>query len=224
MSERTENIEDEENSASSGCDDCPHTIMDDAENLPYIGEIAAMFPDEWLAFVVPPAEDKDPVPLHGNMVAHSPNPDDIFDAVNAVLWNQCVYTFFNGSYEAMEASYGDKLEQEENIVQQPTSAAAFKATPATDPVPDKLFELIYSAIDKLRQKPPNIGEAIRRLRIAKIRSERNPQSPLLAPLDKALDGLEMSDPPIADTIWQMEESLSELEVALTNDKQMAKPN
>jgi hypothetical protein len=219
VSTATENIASEENIAGSGCDDCPHTIMDDAESLPLIEEIASMFPNEWLAFVVPSTEDQDPIPLHGNLVAHSPGPDDIFDAVNAVLWNQCVYTFFNGSYEAMEASYGDTLEQEDTV-QQPTSAAAFKITPSVDPVPDKLFELIYSAIDKLRQKPPNIGEAIRRLRIAKIRAVYNPQSPLLAPLDKALDGLEMSDPAIADIIWQIEESLSELEVALTNDRQM----
>ena len=101
--------ENKNNNIQNGCDDCPHTIMDDAEDLPLIEEIAELFPDEWLAFVVPPAEDKAPIPLHGNLVAHSPAPDDIFDAVNAVLWNQCVYTFFNGSYEAMEASYGNTL-------------------------------------------------------------------------------------------------------------------
>jgi len=96
------------------CDDdcdcgCPYNTMTDLDRLPLIEEIADMFPDEWLAFIVPPAEDDDPFPTRGKLVAHSPHPDEIFDAVNTVLWNQCVYTFFNGSIEAMLASYGDDL-------------------------------------------------------------------------------------------------------------------
>lgn len=117
MSTTTENTASEENIAKNGCDDCPHTIMDDAESLPLIEEITLMFPDEWLAFVVPPAEDDESTPLYGNLIAHSPNPDDVFDAVNAVLWNQCVYVFFNGSYEAMAASYGNTLEQKDAVQQ-----------------------------------------------------------------------------------------------------------
>lgn len=89
---------------------CPYNSMTEVDRLPQIDSLASVFPNEWLAFIVPPAEDDDYLPIHGKLVAHSPYPDDIYDAVNTVLWNQCVYVFFNGDFEAMEASYSYKRE------------------------------------------------------------------------------------------------------------------
>ena len=78
--------------------------MSEADTLPLIDIIAQHFPDEWLAFIVPPEEDDDPIPLHGKLIAHSTNFDDVNDAVMTVLWNQCVYVFFNGEVEVQEAT------------------------------------------------------------------------------------------------------------------------
>lgn len=179
--------------------------MDSPETLPLIEEIAPIFPNEWLAFIVPPAEDETPVPTHGKLVAHSPNPDEIFDATNMVLWNQCIYTFFNGDFEAMQASYGDALNDSPQVIAQPFF------TPEqldTTPVPEKLLDLTYSALDYLYQAPPNTGEAIRRLRIAKVRLSYKLDSPLLPILDIALDALESPENTIENIILQLEDSLT----------------
>ncbi len=82
--------------------------MSDAEALPLIATITEHFPNEWLAFIVPPEEDDDPLPVHGKLVAHSPNLDDVHDAILTVLWNQCVYVFYNGDVEAQQASLQGK--------------------------------------------------------------------------------------------------------------------
>ena len=79
---------------------CPYKEMSQADTLPLIQNIAELFSDEWLAFIVPGEEDDDPLPVHGKLVAHSPSLDDVQDAVLTVLWNQCVYVFFNGDVEA----------------------------------------------------------------------------------------------------------------------------
>jgi len=198
---------------TDGCDgedcdcDCTYGSMSEPEVLPRIEEIAALFPDEWLAFIVPPAEDDDPAPTHGRLVAHSPHPDAIFDAANAVLWNQCVYTFFNGDFEAMEASYGDTLNDEPRPIPQPTPDAYIPMTEA-EVVPTGLIDLIHSALDKLYETPPHTSEAIRRLRIAKVRAGYNSDSPLHPILDAALDGLEVAEPDIQAVIWHLEEDLS----------------
>ncbi len=185
--------------------------MDNPEILPLIEEIAPIFPDEWLAFIVPPAEDEDPTPTHGRLVAHSPYPDELFDAVNTVLWNQCVYTFFNGDFTAMEASYGDSLNSNPKQISQP---APMPDPADTVPVPEKLLDLIYSALDNLYKTPPNFSEAIRRLRIAKVRLSYKPDSPLLPILDAALDGLESSESDIKSIIWQAEDALTAFKTAI----------
>jgi len=82
--------------------------MTDTERLPLIEDIAKIFPNEWLTFIIPPGEDKDYTPTRGKLIAHSPNPDEIHNAIDAVLWHQHVYVYFNGDFEAMRASYGDK--------------------------------------------------------------------------------------------------------------------
>ncbi|MBN1994359.1 MAG: hypothetical protein JW953_16800 [Anaerolineae bacterium] len=86
---------------------CPYNAMSKVEQLPLIEKIARIFPNEWLAFVISPEEDDDYEPVHGKLIAHSPNPDEVYDAVDTVLWNQHVYIFFNGDLPAMLASYGD---------------------------------------------------------------------------------------------------------------------
>lgn len=200
-----------------GCDggdcDCTHATMSEPERLPLIEEIAEMFPNEWMVFIVPPAEDDDPAPTHGRLVAHSPDPDEVFDAANAVLWNQCVYTFFNGDFTAMEASYGDTLNNAPRPVEQP-NPAAHGPLAGDEPVPADLIDLIHSALDKLYQKPPNLNEAIRRLRIAKVRTSFNPESPLHPILDAALDGLEVVEPDIDTVIFGLEDELSAFKTAI----------
>lgn len=193
---------------SSNCAcDCRYDSVATVEALPLIKKIARMFPDEWLAFIVSPAEDDEPFPTHGSLVAHSPFPDEIFDAINTVLWNQCVYIFFNGSAEAMQASYGNRLAAE---VTPPT--VGIPIPPIVAPVPEKLLDLIHSALDQLYLTPPRPAEAIRRLRIARLRAGYNPHSDLLPILDQALDGLETPQPDYQAVRWELEESLSAFEM------------
>jgi hypothetical protein len=192
---------------------CPYNTMTEVEQLPLIEEIARIFPDEWLAFIVSPEEDDDYEPIHGKLIAHGPNPDEVYDAVNAVLWNQHVYVFFNGNFEDMQTSYGDDWEKSETIAQQAFSNPK-QANPVTAPssesLPDDLIELIYSAIDQLYDTP-NLNESIRRLRLARVRADATTtDSNLLAVLDHALDKMESPRPPIGEVIWQLEESLVNL--------------
>jgi hypothetical protein len=83
---------------------CPYKEMSVADTLPLIEAITVHFPNEWLAFIVPPEEDDDLMPVHGKLVAHSPSLDDVHDAILTVLWNQCVYVFYNGDVESQQAS------------------------------------------------------------------------------------------------------------------------
>jgi hypothetical protein len=78
--------------------------MSQADTLPLIDTISSHFPNEWLAFIVPGEEDDDPLPVHGKLVAHSTDYDDVQDAVLTVLWNQCVYVYYNGDVEGQQAS------------------------------------------------------------------------------------------------------------------------
>jgi hypothetical protein len=142
--------------------------------------------------------------LHGKLIAHSANPDQVYDAVNTVLWNQHVYIFFNGDFEALKASYGSQWEQ------QAAPAEVTGATSTPPPLPDDLGELIYSAVDQLYGNP-NLNEAIRRLRLARVRANIAADARLITLLDQALDQIETSRPPIDDIIWGLEEGLAELE-------------
>lgn len=192
---------------------CPYNTMTELDRLPLIEEIAALFPNEWLAFIISPKEDDDPMPTHGKLVAHSSNPDDIFEATNTVLWNQCVYVYFNGDFEAMEQSYGDSLDEDVTVQDVVTPKEPYRVPPKTGPVPEKLLDLIYSALDKLYQDPVDIDEAVRRLRIAKVRLHFNPDSLLISVLDQALDKLEVFPESVSDITWELEEALAELEFA-----------
>jgi hypothetical protein len=185
--------------------------MTEPERLPLIETIAAIFPNEWLAFIISPEEDEDYEPLHGKLIAHSPDPDEVYDAVNTVLWNQHVYVFFNGDFENMRASYGERWGQEADSVAQRTySGPKQPASIETAMPPDNLVKLIYSAIDQLYDMP-NLNEAIRRLRLGRVRAVEAADDRLITLLDGALDRLEAPLPRLNEIIWYLEEGLVELE-------------
>ena len=190
-----------------GCD-CPYNHMTEVERLPWIEDIARIFPDEWLAFIISPAEDDDYEPLHGKLIAHSPSPDEIHDAVNTVLWNQHVYVFFNGDFAAMQASYGNSWDQEPRIpgLGREETASPAKALAAAD-VPDDLMALIYSAIDRL-YSADNLNEALRRLRLARVKAAVADEA-LIHVLDRALEQIETPAPDIERIIWHLEEGLAD---------------
>ncbi len=181
-----------------GCD-CPYNGMTETEQLPLIETIAGIFPNEWLAFIISPQEDEEFEPLHGKLIAHSPHPDDVYDAVNTVLWNQHVYVFFNGAFEAMQASYGESWYQSTEL-----PAPSPQSAEAVVTLPENVTKLIYSAVDEL-YPPVNLSEAIRRLRLARVKANDNKQ--LTSLLDKALNQLEIVSPAVDEVIWLLEEGL-----------------
>ena len=193
---------------------CPYNTMGELERLPLIEDIARIFPNEWLAFIISPEEDDDLEPVHGKLVAHSPSPDEIYDAVNTVLWNQHVYIFFNGDLSQMKESYGESWEAEIEPVSQRTYSGPKQAAEMAnqiDLIPNGLVDLIYSALDKL-YGTPNLNEAIRRLRLARVRAANGSHNTFIPVLDSTLDQLETALPRINEAAWFLEEALAELEV------------
>ena len=197
---------------------CPYNTMTELDRLPLIEEIAKIFPNEWLAFIISPEEDEDLEPTHGKLVAHSPDPDEIYDAANTVLWNQHVYIYFNGDFEAMQASYGQAWDQEEIVAPQRTYSGPKQIVEARnggnelDPLPDDVLDLIYSAIDQL-YGAPNLNEAIRRLRLSRVRAAAAQQEALLPIVDQALDQIEGPLPRVNEVIWALEDALAELDLS-----------
>lgn len=191
---------------------CPYNTMTEVERLPLIEEIAQIFPNEWLAFIISPAEDEEYQPLHGKLVAHSSHPDEIYNAVNAVLWNQHIYIYFNGDFETMQASYGPAWDQTPMPVAKRAYSGPQPIASSPNPPPDRLIELIYSALDQLYDRP-QVNEAIRRLRLARVKAANQSNQALVAVLDKSLDKLETPLPLIDEVIWQLEEACADLETA-----------
>lgn len=192
---------------------CPYNTMTEVDRLPLIEEVARIFPNEWLAFIISPEEDEDFEPSHGKLIAHSPNPDEVYDAVNTVLWNQHVYVYFNGGFAAMQASYGTQWEQAAAPAQRTYSGPKQiqeAAALAAGPLPDDLMQLIYSVLDQLYDQP-NLNEAIRRLRLARVRAAAAPQEALLPILDQALDMIEGPLPRLNEVVWFLEEAMADLE-------------
>jgi hypothetical protein len=183
--------------------------MTEVERLPLIEEIARIFPNEWLAFIISPAEDEEYEPRHGKLVAHSPNPDELYNAVNAVLWNQHVYIYFNGDFETMQASYGAQWDQTAAPIAKRAYSGPQPAL-ALNPLPNSLLELIYSALDQLYDGP-KVNEAIRRLRLARVKAASQANHSFLTVLDTALDKLETPLPFIDEVIWHLEEACADLE-------------
>ncbi len=191
---------------------CPYNTMTEIDRLPLIEDIARIFPNEWLAFIISPEEDDDFEPVHGKLIGHSSNPDDISDAVNTVLWNQHIYVFFNGDFDTLQNSYGDAWHTEPVPPEQRTTSGPkqiLEAAGAPTP-PDSLLELVYSAIDQLYHQP-NLNETIRRLRLARVRAASAQHPALLPVLDAALDKLEGPLPRVNEITWLLEEALAELE-------------
>lgn len=186
---------------------CPYNTLSQVENLPFIEDIACAFPNEWLAFIVSPVEDDEYQPLHGKLVAHSPYPDEVYDAVNTVLWNQHVYVYFNGDFEVLQASYGSSWQAAAGPTVQPVKVIPIPANPD----PESLLQLIYSAVDRL-YSPPDLNQAIRRLRLARVKAAGQFTPNFLALLDAALDNLESPVPLVDEVIWQLEELCADLEV------------
>jgi hypothetical protein len=194
---------------------CPYNTMTDLDRLPLIETVAAVFPNEWLAFIISPEEDDEYEPVHGKLVAHSPDPDEIYDAVNTVLWNQHVYVFFNGEFAHLLASYGDKWAARPEPVHQRTYSGPkpdphSRPIPNPEPLPADLVELIYSAVDRL-YGTPNLNEAIRRLRLSRVRAANGANDRLATLLDQALDRLEGPLPRLNELVWYLEEGLAELD-------------
>lgn len=195
---------------------CSYNTMTEIERLPLIEEIVGIFPNEWLAFIISPEEDDDLEPIHGKLVAHSPDPDEVYDAVNTVLWNQHVYVFFNGEFDSLKESYGDSWDKTAADVEQRTFSGPKQinevaaSLPQPDPLPEGLMDLMYSAVDQLYGMP-NLSEAIRRLRLSRVRAANADKAALLPILDSALDQLEAPLPRVNEVTWFLEEALTELE-------------
>lgn len=72
--------------------------MEERGNIQYIHDVEQRYPDEWLAFVIPPGEDEY-APERGMLVVHSKNDDELWQAVQHITHNQVVHIYFNGSLE-----------------------------------------------------------------------------------------------------------------------------
>lgn len=183
--------------------------MTEVDRLPLIDDIARIFPNEWLAFIISPSEDEEYEPVHGKLIAHSPDPDEIYDAVNTVLWNQHVYVYFNGSFDAMKTSYGSTWDQALEPAPQPSAGPGLSSFERPSLAGDPR-DLVYTALDQL-YGVPRINEAIRILRLARVKAASQMDSSFIFALDAALDKLEAPIPLVEEIIWDLEEALAELE-------------
>ncbi len=77
---------------------CPYTGIEEKGRVEVIAEVERRYPNEWLAFVIPPAED-DFAPERGMLVVHSNDDSEVFDAVARVTHNQIVHVYFNGALD-----------------------------------------------------------------------------------------------------------------------------
>jgi hypothetical protein len=77
---------------------CPYTAMESRGKVALISEIEQQYPNEWLAFVIPPSED-DYEPERGMLVVHSPDDQEVWDAVERITYNQVVHVYFNGALD-----------------------------------------------------------------------------------------------------------------------------
>ncbi|NJK80529.1 MAG: hypothetical protein HC914_11745 [Chloroflexaceae bacterium] len=81
-----------------GCG-CPYTGMDEKGKVASIAALEQCYPNEWLAFVIPPGEDEYK-PERGMLVVHSRDDEEVWDAVARVTRNQVVHVYYNGSLDA----------------------------------------------------------------------------------------------------------------------------
>src|SRR5262245_23809500 len=78
---------------------CPYTGIEERGKVEPITIVEQRYPNEWLAFVIPPGEDEY-VPDRGMLVVHSPDDDEVWDAITRITHNQVVHVYFNGNTEA----------------------------------------------------------------------------------------------------------------------------
>jgi hypothetical protein len=72
--------------------------------------------------------------------------------------------------------------------------------------------LIYSAVDHL-YATPRLNEAIRRLRLARVKAAQQANNDLMTGLDQALDQLESPLPLVDEVIWRLEELCVDFEIS-----------
>lgn len=77
---------------------CPYTGMEERGHVESIADVERRYPEEWLAFVIPPGEDEY-APERGMLVVHSTDDTEVWDAVARITHNQVVHVYFNGSME-----------------------------------------------------------------------------------------------------------------------------
>jgi len=77
-----------------GCG-CPYTGMVERGRVEPVALIEQRYPGQWLALVIPPGEDEER-PERAMLVAYSTDPDEVWDAVSRITFNQVVHVYFNG--------------------------------------------------------------------------------------------------------------------------------
>jgi hypothetical protein len=78
---------------------CPYTSMEEKGRVELIVDVERRYPEEWLAFVIPPGED-DFAPERGMLVVHSVSDDEVWDAVGRITHNQVVHVYYNGKIDS----------------------------------------------------------------------------------------------------------------------------
>jgi hypothetical protein len=74
---------------------CPYTAMEERGSVEAIIDVEARYPEEWLAFVIPPGEDEF-APERGMLVVHSTDDNEVWNAVAHITHNQVVHVYYNG--------------------------------------------------------------------------------------------------------------------------------
>lgn len=77
---------------------CPYTDMAGNGKVELIATVEQRYPNEWLAFVIPPGEDEF-APDQGMLVVHSVDDAEVWAAVQHITHNQVVHIYFNGTLE-----------------------------------------------------------------------------------------------------------------------------
>jgi hypothetical protein len=77
---------------------CPYTGMEERGRVEEIIDVEQRYPNEWLAFVIPPTEDEY-APERGMLVVHGADDTEVWDAVAKITHNQIVHVYFNGSLD-----------------------------------------------------------------------------------------------------------------------------
>lgn len=77
---------------------CPYTGMEERGKIESIANVEQRYPNEWLAFVIPPGEDEF-APERGMLVVHDSNDQEVWNAVNRITFNQVVHVYFNGTMD-----------------------------------------------------------------------------------------------------------------------------